>query len=316
MVIRRFQVLSMLLLMAAVLLGWSGNASAEGYVVGDKVCLECHSAEHEVWKGTKHFSSFRTVHRSDKAKAILKAVGAKRMKGNEAWTLCHYSMVQKKATSKPRAKSGPGCEGCHSPASEWLDIHNDYGGPNVKRETETPEHKAQRLADSKAKGMILASDRYGIAENCMTCHGLNHPDLDGDMLAKMLGAGHPLKSEFELVQYSQGTVRHRFYPPNVNENSEMTAQELARLFVEGQAAKLVSASDATGKSNDTKYQEIQKKRATDATTALSLVKSVPEASALVAQPNEAKARKLVEVIADKDLTGEVGGLVPDKSSYK
>ena len=316
MVIRRFHALSIILLAAAVLLGWGSNASAEGYVLGDKVCLECHGAEHEVWKGTKHFSSFRSVHRSDKAKGILKAVGAKRMKGSEACTLCHYSMVKKNATAKPRAKSGPGCEGCHTPASEWLDIHNDYGGPNAKRETETPEHKAKRLADSQAKGMILASDRYGIAENCMTCHGLNHPDLDGDTLAKMLGAGHPINPEFELVQYSQGTVRHRFYPPNVNENAEMTAQELARLFVEGQAAKLVSAKEAAGRSSDAKYKEAQNKRAADATAALSSVKSVPEAAALVAEPNEANARKLVDAIAEKDLTGEVGGLVPDKSSYK
>jgi hypothetical protein len=87
---------------------------------------------------------------------------------------------------------------------------------------------------------------------------MNHSGLDGDTLAKMLGAGHPLKTEFELVLYSQGSVRHRFYPPNVNQNSEMTAPELARLFVEGQAAKLVSATDALSKSSDAKYQEVQK----------------------------------------------------------
>ena len=159
---------------ASLLLGWGGTASAEGFVLGAKTCLECHGAEHEVWKGTKHFRSFREVHRSDKAKGILKAVGEKRMKGNETCTLCHYAMEQKSATGKARAKSGPGCESCHSPASEWLNIHNNYGGPNVKRDTETPEHRAERLAQSAENGMILSSDRYGIAENCMACHGLNH----------------------------------------------------------------------------------------------------------------------------------------------
>ena len=301
---------------AVLLFGWSGKASAEGYVVGDKVCLECHGGEHEVWKGTKHFKSFRTVHKSDKAQAILKAVGERRMKASKTCTLCHYAMVQKDASAKARAKSGPGCEGCHTAASEWLNIHNNYGGPNVKRDTETPEHKAERLAKSAESGMILSSDRYGIAENCMSCHGLNNPDLDGDVLAIMLGAGHPLKPEFELVQYSQGTVRHRFYPPNINENAKMTAAELARLFVEGQAAKLVSATEALGRSNEAKYQEAQKKRAADATAALSSVKSVPEAAALVSQPNDANARKLVDAIAEKDLTGEVGGLLPDKGTYK
>jgi len=313
---QQFHAICFVLAAAALLLGWGGKASAEGFLLGEKTCLECHGAEHEVWKGTKHFSSFREVHRADKAKGILKAVGAKRMKGNETCTLCHYSMEQKSASAKARAKSGPGCESCHSPASEWLNIHNNYGGPNVKRDTETPEHRAQRLAQSAENGMILSSDRYGIAENCMSCHGMNHSGLDGDTLAKMLGAGHPLKTEFELVLYSQGTVRHRFYPPNVNQNAEMTAQELARLFVEGQAAKLVSATDALSKSSDAKYQEAQKKRAADASSALSSVKSVPEAAALLGDPNEANARKLVNAVAEKDLTSEVGGLLPDKSKYK
>lgn len=312
----RIHALSIVIVAAALLLGWSGKASAEGYVVSDKVCLECHGGEHEVWKGTKHFKSFRTVHKSDKAQAILKAVKERRMKASKTCTLCHYAMVQKDASAKARAKSGPGCEGCHTAASEWLNIHNDYGGPNVKRDTESAEHRADRLAKSAEKGMILSGDRYGIAENCMTCHGLNQPNLDGDTLAKMLGAGHPLKAEFELVLYSQGTVRHRFYPPNLNQNAEMTAQEVARLFVEGQAAKLVSATEALGKSSNAKYQEAQKKRVADATTALSSVKSVPEAAALVAEPNEPNARKLVDAIAEKDLTGEVGGLLPDKSTYK
>ena len=61
-------------------------------------------------------------------------------------------MEQKSATGKARAKSGPGCERCHSPASEWLNIHNNYGGPNVKRDTETPEHRAERLAQSAENG--------------------------------------------------------------------------------------------------------------------------------------------------------------------
>ena len=112
---------------AALLLGWGGNAMAEGFVLGEKTCLECHGAEHEVWKGTKHFSSFREVHRSDKAKGILKAVGARRMKGSDTCTLCHYSMEQKSATAKPRAKSGPGCESCHSPAGGDKLVHGSGG---------------------------------------------------------------------------------------------------------------------------------------------------------------------------------------------
>jgi hypothetical protein len=49
---------------------------------------------------------------------------------------------------------------------------------------------------------------------------------------------------------------------------------------------------------------------------LSAVTSVAEAAALVADPTEANARNLVAAIADKDLTGEVGGLLPAKADYK
>ena len=305
-----------MLLVSMVLATASDTVIASSYVVGDKVCVECHSAEHEVWKGTKHFSSFRSVHKSKKAKPILKAVGIKRMKGSETCSLCHYSMVQKDANSKPRAKSGPGCESCHGAASEWLNVHNNYGGPNVKRDSETAEHKAERLRKSTEMGMILSGDRYGIAENCMSCHGLNHPGVDGKTLAKMLGAGHPLNTNFELVEYSQGTVRHRFYPPNVNVNAEMTPPELARLFVEGQAATIVSATEAINKSSDTNYQKAQKKRIEDSARILSSLKGIPEGAALVLEPNEANARKLVNAISEKDLTSIVGGLLPDKSKYK
>ncbi len=295
----------------------SRGFSQEPFSKGAESCQKCHAAEYGVWEQTKHFTSFREAHRNPKAKDILAAVGGgSNMKTNQTCVLCHYTQVQEVADAKPVSKSGPSCESCHGSSSNWLSIHNDYGGPSVTKETESAEHRAKRIQDAQAAGWKWSGARYDITSQCMSCHGLAHPALDGETISKMLAAGHPINPDFELVRYSQGSVRHRFYPPDTTVNAEATQQELVRTFVIGQAAKLVSATLAQAKSNYPAYQEAQKKRASDAIAALSAVKSVPEAAQLVASPTDENARKLVTVIADKDLSGEVGSLLPDKATYK
>lgn len=257
------------------------------------------------------------MHKSDKAKPIAKAVGgSKNMKKNGVCTICHYTMVQKDASAKPKAKSGPSCESCHGASSDWLAVHNNYGGPKVKRDDEDAAHKTERQQKARDAGMVWSFMRYDIATNCMSCHGLARDELDAAALGKMLEAGHPINPDFELVRYSQGSVRHRFYPPDVTANATMSTAELAETFVQGQAAKLVSANAAMGKSSDAKYKAAQEKRSADAKAALAALKSVPEAAALIADPSDANARALVAAISGKDLSGEVGALLPDPSTYK
>ena len=295
-------------------------ANAEPFVKGAKLCEECHEEEFKVWSKTKHFKSFRSVHREPKdaskpsPKKILKAVGGqKRMKRNKTCYLCHYTLQKKDAGAKHQVKSGTSCESCHGASSDYMNIHGDYGGKDVKREAESADHKAKRIADSKAAGLIWPSMKYEIAENCMTCHGLANPDLKADDLAKMLGAGHPINPEFELVKYSQGSVRHRHYPPNMKTNAEMTPKEQAEFFVIGQAAALVSATSVMSKSSEAKYIEAQKTRAENAKAALA---GVAEAADLLASPSRANALKLAAAIAGKDLTGAVGSKLPAKGDYK
>jgi hypothetical protein len=283
---------------------------------GDKVCLECHKAEHGVWSGTKHFKSYRTVHKDKKAKAIVKSIGGRSMKKEATCALCHYTSVAKKAGKKPRPASGPSCESCHGASSDWLKIHNDYGGPSVKKVDETAAHKSERIAKATAAGMIWSSDHFGIAENCMSCHGLNNAALDGKTLAAMLDADHPLNPDFELVKYSQGTVRHRFFAPDMAKNAEMTPAQLSELFVEGQAAKLVSAVDALTKSDNAKFQVAQKQREEKARVALAAVKSIPEVAALLAAPTRDNALKLISAIRGKDMSALVGSMLPAKADYK
>ena len=294
--------------------------SAEPFVKGAKLCEECHEEEFKVWQKTKHFKSFRTVHREPKdaskpsPKKILKAVGGqKRMKRNETCYLCHYTLEKKDAGAKPQAKSGTSCESCHGASSDWLPIHDNYGGKDVKREAESADHKTKRIADSTAAGLIWPTMKYEVAENCMTCHGLANPNLKADDLAKMLGAGHPINPDFELVKYSQGSVRHRHYPPDMKVNAEMTPKQQAEFYAIGQAAALVSATGVMSKSSEAKYVEAQKKRVENAKAALS---GVPEAAELLASPSRENALKFATAIADKDLTGALGSKLPAKGDYK
>lgn len=195
----------------ALLLILTGPVSAaEPFAIGTDKCKKCHKAELAVWQGTKHFKSFKAIHKNKKAKAIVKAIGEKRMKKAAVCKACHYTEAKKDAGAKAKLIAGPSCESCHGAASDWIGIHNDYGGGGATRETETPEHKSERVAKSQAAGMIWPAQLFDVASNCMSCHGLANPALSAEHAAAMLDNGHPLKPDFELVAYSQGTVRHRF----------------------------------------------------------------------------------------------------------
>lgn len=310
--------LSAIGLLAFAALASHSPAAAEPYFVGPQKCAECHKAEHAVWEKTKHATSFREVHRKEKVKDIIAAAGGdSNMRRNAVCTACHFTSTKADAGAQASATAGPSCESCHGPASDWLTTHNDYGGPAAKRETETAGHKAERLKKAADAGMIGPAQHYDIAKNCLSCHGLGRPGVGPEVIAKMIDAGHPPGSEFELVRYSQGAVRHRFYPPNVNDNAEMNPAQLSRLFVTGHAAALAQTAGAAGKAGSPKYQDTLKKIEAAARAALDAVKGqAPEAGAMLAQPTEANARKLIEAIAAKDLSAQVGAKLPSKDSYK
>jgi len=299
--------LAALAVLAFVLAAAQAPAQAEPTAVGPEKCEKCHREEIKVWEGTKHFKSFKDIHKHKDAGKIVIATGDKQMRRSDICATCHYTSVAESGKSRPVA--GPSCESCHGKASEWITVHNDYGGPTVKREQESPDHKAKRIGSAKAAGMIRPEMLYDVAANCMSCHGLANPKLSGEHAAAMLDNGHPLKPEYEIVEYSQGTVRHRFYPPDLTKNKEMTKAEMARLFVIGQAAALVSATDATKKTKHAKYAEAQQKRIAKAKEVLA---KVPEASALLASPSADSGRAFAAAIATKDLTGAVGNLLPTK----
>lgn len=287
-----------------------------GTFVGPTACASCHVQETNVWKGTRHHASFDAVESNPKYKEILAVVGdSKSMKTSATCTICHFTMVAS-GGGKPAAKSGPSCESCHGAASGWLKVHGDYG-KGATKDTETKAHALERQMQSELAGMRAPRNLFDIASSCAECHGMAHPALDGTVLGKMLEAGHPLEPEFELVRYSQGTVRHRFYPVGSNgENHVMSAPERARMFLVGAAVRLVSATRALDKSKDPGYRAVQKQRIDDALDALGPVKSLPEVAALIAKPSTEAARKVADTAAARDLSKELGSKLPDPATYK
>lgn len=293
---------------ALALVAFGTQPASAATNIGPKKCQECHRAEHDVWKGSAHFKAFRGAHKHKSAKAIAKASGTgKSMRKNKTCLTCHYTKIGKKA------KAGPSCESCHGAAKKWVNIHNDLGGPSVKPADESAGHKKSRLASAKKAGMIHSSMVYDIAENCNACHTMQK--IDVAMAGKLIDAGHPINGGYELVKYSQGSVRHRFYPPNVTKNQKMDKANMARMFLTGHAAGLVYATKVAAKTSNAKYKAAMQKRIAAAKKAIGAVKGkVSAAGALLSSPSDKNARKFVAALQGKNLSGAVGGMLP--SSYK
>ncbi len=191
-------------------------------VEGPQACAECHKSEVEAWKTTHHFVTFDQMHRGDKAKEISGKLNIRRIKNEALCQTCHYT--SKMVEGKPDVIAGIACESCHGAAQGWIKVHNDYGGSGAKKESESAGHKAQRFAKSVEAGMIRPADTYRVAANCFGCHTVPQEDL--------VNAGHPAGSDFELVAWSQGEVRHNFLA-DLKVNAGPSAAHKRMLFVAG-----------------------------------------------------------------------------------
>ncbi len=173
-------------------------------VVGPEKCLECHKSEGKAWQKTHHFSTFNEMHKSKDAKAIADKMDVKQIKKEATCLQCHYT-----ADSGGEAVAGISCESCHGAAKSWIKVHNDFGGKDVKKDQEPASHKEQRISQSVAAGMIRPDDIYSVAQNCFQCH-----TVPNEKLVEV--GGHNAGSDFELVTWSQGEVRHNFASGGAN----------------------------------------------------------------------------------------------------
>ncbi|MGD2067370.1 MAG: multiheme c-type cytochrome [Gemmatimonadota bacterium] len=164
-------------------------------------CGECHEAEYEVWVETPHATGFETMHRTESARSILRALGLRVTKRQESLCMrCHYTVK----APELQAIAGVSCESCHGPARDWIDIHNDWG-PGVEHpDQEDPQHRAQRVEAATDAGMLRPSgDLYAVAANCFECHTVPFEELVNE-------GGHKAGSgSFDLVEWSE-RIRHNF----------------------------------------------------------------------------------------------------------
>lgn len=212
-------------------------------VVGYENCQKCHAAEIGVWKQTPHHTTFLTLHRNTAAKEIAGRLGIESFKTDSNCVQCHYTM-QADSSNHLQAISGISCESCHGAAKNWIEHHSNFGPAGATRQTETAEHRLQRLRTSLAGGMRNPVNVYLIAQSCYRCHTV--PD---ERLVNV--GGHNAGSlDFEFVAWSQGTLRHNFVRTNGQVNDPSSRPRLRQMFVAGMIADLEFSLRATAEATE------------------------------------------------------------------
>lgn len=210
-------------------------------VLGVQSCEKCHANEVNIWKQTPHNKTFLTLHRKKEAQQIASRLGIASFKSDSNCIQCHYTMQDQNGHLE--AISGVSCESCHGGAKNWVAIHNEYGS-GATRATETPAHRRERLTTSIKAGMRNPVNVYLVAQSCYRCHTV--PD---EKLVNV--GGHSAGSlDFELVSWSQGTVRHRFLETAGASNEAAPIDRQRLLFVAGMIADLEHSLRATAKATE------------------------------------------------------------------
>jgi len=286
-------------LVAAVLLCASRPASAQETGVdpsplwhdGAKImlptrCAECHRKEYAVWEETNHARG-TLVDRSEGAGGIKERMGVVSMKHESLCIKCHYTGVVDASGGKPVGAAGVSCESCHGAAREWINIHNNYGAGNT-RTTEPSQHGEKRLADSRAAGMLLSDDLYGVVANCFQCHTVPHEQLVN------IGQHTVGSTSFEVVEkFDQ--IRHNFlhssFDATRTDNAEIPPQRQRLMYIVGLAVDLEYSLRGVAEATDGggRYLRAMQRRVHKAKNMLAGVTSrvsVPEIAEILALVND------------------------------
>ncbi len=205
-------------------------------------CAKCHASEVGVWKQTPHHQTFDELSRDPRASEICQKMGLRSVKRSDVCINCHFTLQTKGDKLKP--VSGISCESCHGAAADWIEGHNDYGGNAATKESETEEHRDERLANSTAWGMRNTRDLYLIASSCFHCHTVPNEKL-------VNVGGHKAGSDdFELVRWSQGRVRHNFLRSDGQFNAPSPIERLRVMYVVGMIADLEFSTRATAEATE------------------------------------------------------------------
>lgn len=227
----------------------AGDRLDPGKVIGNKKCAKCHKSEFKVLKKTRHFKTFKALHKSKEAKAVLKKLKANKIKIRSAkrgvCRDCHYTARAKKGSKKAKVVAGISCESCHGAARGWLKVHNDYGktsgGKEAKHGSETAKHKKARISKAVKLGMIRPDRPYDLAKNCLQCHTVPNEDIVNK-------GGHTAGSDFELVSWLyKKKVRHAFKPEHKHGDKGSYSNSKPLLYAVGRALDLEYSLRAVAK---------------------------------------------------------------------
>lgn len=184
-------------------------------------CAQCHEHAVNSWTESTHKITYDGLHDDDRALEIVKKMGGRSIKRSKDCVQCHYTISAKVEGGRTSTTMGVSCQRCHGAAQNWLEPHQN-----------TNVDKAARRKAAEDKGMYPTHKIYEMAAACYQCHTVLHE--------KLVNAGdHNAGSEFELVAWSQGEVRHDFLP----KSKEAVFREhpplyLEKLFVMGKLVGL------------------------------------------------------------------------------
>lgn len=185
-------------------------------VLGAENCAECHVPMVEALKLTHHYSTYTTTHQGDAAKQILSKLGLRRMKADSLCIRCHYT--SQGPAEQVKTISGVSCESCHGAGADWNKVHNNKDDPD-------------RLTKAAKLGMLRPSNFYHVAANCFSCHTVPEEKL-------VNVGGHTAGSDFELVAWSQGEVRHNLQKSAGKANQDAPPSGKRMLYIVGRALDL------------------------------------------------------------------------------
>ncbi len=237
-----------------------------------------------------------------KSEEIPDRLGIDDIETDAACVGCHFSYYRDEEGEEQLTSID--CESCHGAAAGWVDVHSAYGtrdGAQIERaEDELPAHRATRRAKAKAKGMRHPDDIVSVTRNCLGCH-----TGPGEKIVNV--GGHSPGSEFELVSWLDGEVRHNFHRTNQGGNDEIAIERKRQLYVTGRALDLEYAFRGLAKATqDGPYLQAMTRRTAEAKGHLKAVASrvsLPELEEMNAAADgvalEANNRANAEAAADR-----------------
>lgn len=268
-------------------------------VMGPNACAECHKKEAAIWQKTHHFTTFRELPNNKDADAIAQKMGIARLKSGSLCLNCHFTVQ-----APDKVIAGISCESCHSGSKNWIKVHSEFSGK--KEGQETKAEIAARWDKSVAAGMILPTNYYALAKNCVSCHVVPNEKL-------VNVGGHAAGSSFELVSWSQGEIRHNVFFTKGASNPEAPQARKRMLFVVGRVVELETAligvSKATTKDTYALKMATRADAARKAVAALAnLLPGAPELKAIadVGQGAGLKLNNEAELVAAAGKISDLG----------